>query len=251
MLKKRIIPILQIINDKLVKSLRYKNPSYIGDPINAVKIFNEKKVDEIIIIDINRSKKKSDLNYSIIKDLADECRMPFAYGGGISSISQVEKLFSIGVEKIILNSSVLHKYELINSLSKNYGSQSVVVAVDINKNFFKKNKLFDWLNKKNLKKNIDTHIKNCVNSGAGEIMINCVQNEGTQKGFDFTIINDLNFDLSVPIIVNGGINSNDEIKKILKINTIDAVAVGAKFIYYGPHNAVLISYIEEHERENI
>ncbi len=248
MLKKRIIPILQISKERLVKTTKFKYPKYVGDPINAVRIFNEKKVDEIIILDIENRQLYNDLNYEIIRDLADECRMPFAYGGGIHSIKQVEKLFSIGVEKIVLNNSILNNYDLIRNLSSNFGSQSIVVAVDINNDTFKKKKLYDWKIKKNLNKNIDVHISRCIENGAGEILINSVYREGTLNGFDFSLLKDINLDIDVPLILNGGINSNDEINSLLSKEYIDALAIGAKFIYYGPHRAVLISYIHDQER---
>ena len=138
MLRKRIIPILQLNDDELIKSTKFKNHQYVGDPINAVRIFNEIKVDEIILIDVFKSKNKLDLNYEIINDIADECRMPFTYGGGIKNLKQVEKLFSIGVEKISINSSALKNPNLIKILSDTYGSQSVVVSLDLKENIFGK-----------------------------------------------------------------------------------------------------------------
>ena len=138
MLRKRIIPLLQLNDDELIKSTQFNNHQYVGDPINAVKIFNEIKVDEIILIDVFKSKNKLDLNYDIIKDIADECRMPFTYGGGIKELNQVEKLFSIGVEKISINSAALENEKIIKTLSKIYGSQSIVVSIDIKDNFFGK-----------------------------------------------------------------------------------------------------------------
>ena len=140
MLRKRIIPLLQLNDDELIKSTQFNNHQYVGDPINAVKIFNEIKVDEIILIDVFKSKNKLDLNYDIIKDIADECRMPFTYGGGIKELNQVEKLFSIGVEKISINSAALENEKIIKTLSKIYGSQSIVVSIDIKDNFFGKKK---------------------------------------------------------------------------------------------------------------
>ena len=144
MLKKRVIPILQLNDDELVKSIKYKNHKYVGDPINVVRIFNEIQVDEIILLDVFQSKKSLDLNYEIIKDIADECRMPFTYGGGIKNLDQVEKLFSLGVEKISINTSALENHEFIKTLSKVFGSQSIVVSVDIKKDFFGKRKLYNW-----------------------------------------------------------------------------------------------------------
>ncbi len=248
MLKKRVIPILQLNNDELVKSKNFKNHQYVGDPLNAVRIFNEIKVDEIILLDVFKSKTGEDLNYEIIKDLADECMMPFTYGGGIRNLKQVEKLFNLGVEKISLNSSCLSNYQLIKDLSKIYGSQSIVVSIDINQNKSGKKYIFSWTQNKLLEIDILEHINNCIEYGAGEILINNVYNEGTLSGFDLSILNILDKKINIPIIVNGGINSYVGIRQILEFENIDAVGVGAFFIYYGPHNAVLISYIPENER---
>ena len=249
MLRKRIIPIIQLKDDELVKSIKFKNHKYVGDPLNVVKIFNEIKVDEIIILDVFKSKQNEDINFKIIKDLADECKMPFTYGGGIKNFKQVEKLFSIGVEKISLNTSILDDYNFIKDLSKLYGSQSILVSIDIKKNLFGKRKLIKWSNNKSLNINFQDHINKCIDNGAGEILINDVSNEGTLKGFDFEILSFIEKNLKVPIILNGGINSYDQINKILENKNIDAVAVGAFFTYYGPHRAVLISYMPDDERK--
>ena len=251
MLKKRVIPILQLNDDELVKSIKYKNHKYVGDPINAVRIFNEIQVDEIILLDVFQSKKSLDLNYEIIKDIADECRMPFTYGGGIKNLDQVEKLFSLGVEKISINTSALENYEFIKTLSKVYGSQSIVVSIDIKKDFFGKRKLYNWKKNKILSEDIVDQIKKYTEYGAGEILINDVSNEGTLSGFDFSMLEVIEKKINVPIIINGGINSYEQINQILQNDNIDAVGVGAFFIYYGPHRTVLISYIPEDKRKII
>ena len=229
-------------NDELIKS-KFKSHQYVGDPINAVRIFNEIQENEIILLDVFNSKKNTDLNYKIIKDIADECRMPFTYGGGIKNLDQVENLFSLGVEKICLNTSILHDYEIIKKLSKVYGSQSIIISIDIYTNSSGEKKLYNWSENKVLDKNINDHILKSIESGAGEILINDVDKEGTLEGFDFDILKFINKNINVPIIVNGGVNSYKQIKEILKNDNVDAVGVGALFIYYGPFNAVLISYM--------
>ena len=250
MLRKRIIPILQLKDDELIKSYKFKNPQYVGDPVNVVRIFNEIKVDEIILLDIFKSKNNSEINFEIIKDIADECRMPFTYGGGIKNLKQVEKLFSIGVEKISINTAALENEKLIKSLSQIYGSQSVVVSIDVKDNFFGKKKIFNSTKNKFLQENLASKIEKYIKLGAGEILINNISREGTLLGFDYSILDLLNKKIEIPLILNGGINSYSEINKILDINYIDAVGVGAFFIYYGPHRAVLISYIPEKFRKN-
>ena len=249
MLRKRIIPILLLKDDELIKSTKFKDHQYVGDPINAVRIFNEIKVDEIILLDVFKSKNNLDLNYEIIKDIADECRMPFTDGGGIKNLKQVEKLFLIGVEKISINTTALENEQIIKSLSKVYGSQSVVISIDIKEDFFGNKRIYNSSKKKFLKINIIDQIQKYIDLGAGEILINNVSKEGTLNGFDFSLLKLLNKKLNIPIIVNGGINSYKEINLILGNENIDAVGVGAFFIYYGPHRAVLISYMPNDERK--
>jgi cyclase len=241
MLNKRVIPILLIRNDDLVKSVKYNNYKYIGDPLNVIKIFNEKEVDELIVLDVEKSKNNEELNYELIKNFASECYMPLTYGGGIKNLEQAEKLFSLGIEKILINSANFKDYQLIKNISKEFGSQSVIAGVDINKSFFNKFYLYDWVSKKK-KLDINTHIQNCIKNGAGELLINFVFNEGTLSGFDTKWLDFINYEISIPLIVNGGINSIQNIEQCLKCEKIDAVGIGAFFIYYGPHNAVLISY---------
>ena len=247
MLKKRIIPILLIKDDELVKSTRYKNHNYVGDPINVIKIFNEKEVDEIIILDIEKSFTNKDLNYELIQNLASECYMPLTYGGGIKNIEQAEKLFSIGIEKITLNSINYKNLNLMKEITNKFGSQSVIATIDLNKNIFNKLYLHDWIKKKNIKLSIKKHIQQCIQHGAGELLINFVFNEGTLCGFNTGLLDFIDFEIPIPLIINGGINSKNNIKECLNFSKIDAVGIGAYFIYYGPHKAVLISYITDKE----
>ena len=204
MLRKRVIPILQIIDEKLVKSTKFKNHKYVGDPLNAVRIFNQKEVDEIIVIDVESYQKK-----------------------------------------ITINTNVFTNYKFINEIAKNFGSQSIVISIDINIDIFNNKKIYYWRENKNLNLSINQHVKNCIDNGAGEILYNFVYREGTLQGFDFQSLDIINEDINIPVIVNGGINSHEEIKEILNKKKIDACAIGALFIYYGPYNAVLISYLEE------
>ncbi len=243
MLRKRIIPTLLIQQNKLLKGNKFKNHSYVGDPINVVKIFNEKYVDELLIYDIQNLSGEDSINFELLKNIASECNMPLTYGGRISSVEQVRELFSIGIEKVSINTNVLENYDLIKKLSETFGSQSVMVCIDIKKNFFGKNFIFNWRKKKLLKNlDINTHVENCISGGAGEILINLVDNEGMLNGLKIEDLNFLKSNYSLPIIVSGGINSSQNIDKLLSYDIIDAVGVGANFIYHGPHKGVVISY---------
>lgn len=248
MLNKRIIPILLIKNDQMVKSVEYKNLSYVGDPINIIKIFNEKEADEIIVLDIEKSTNDKELNYDLIRKFASECYMPLTYGGGIKNIKQAEKLFSLGIEKLVINSNNYKNINLIDEISEKFGSQSIVSSIDINRDFFNNLYLYDWLNKKKINLGINDHIRNCIDHGSGEILLNFVFNEGTLCGFKTDILNFINFEIPIPLIINGGINSVENIKKCIDCKKIDAIGVGSFFIYHGPHRAVLISYTSGKEK---
>tara|TARA_B100001123_G_C15208857_1_gene986409 strand:- start:140 stop:883 length:744 start_codon:yes stop_codon:yes gene_type:complete len=246
MLKKRLIPSLLIKNNKLVKTIEFKNPSYVGDPLNAIRIFNEKEVDEIIVIDIDASIKKNKPNYDLIHNIASECFMPLCYGGGINELDVAKTVFDLGVEKICLQSIVLKNYKIIDEISKIYGSQSVVISIDIKKNFIGKYKLYS--RNKNLSINIDwkKHIYNCIEHGAGEFLINSVDKDGTLSGLDLNLIKETKSVCSVPFITIGGVNSIEDAKKGISKGA-DAIAAGSFFIYHGPHRAVLITYPTNHE----
>lgn len=230
----RLIPTLLIKGNGLVKTTKFKDPVYLGDPINAVRIFNEKEVDELIIIDID--KKIEGPNFNYIKKLASECFMPLCYGGGITNLDQIKKLVSIGVEKVSLNSAILYNYKLIEETSKLFGAQNVVSCIDINRNIFN-----NYYVNNNKKLNLNNHIKNIINSGAGEILINCVHKDGTMSGPDLHLISQIVKEVNVPIIYLGGISSINDINNAFKAGA-NAVSAGSFFIYHGKHKAVLISY---------
>jgi cyclase len=236
MLQNRLIPCLLINNERLVKTIKFQKPSYVGDPLNAIRIFNEKEVDEILIFDIGVTKSNKEPDFKYIEKLASECFMPLCYGGGISNLEQVKKLVSIGVEKVSLNTAILNNYDLIYNTSKLFGSQNVVASIDINNNIFNKYYIF---NKKKL--DINNHIQNIINSGAGEILINCVHKDGTMSGPDLKLLTYLSKEINIPIIYQGGISSLDDIYKVFNYG-INAVSAGSFFIYHGKHRAVLISY---------
>ena len=246
MLKKRLIPSLLIKNCKLVKTINFKNPSYVGDPLNVIRIFNEKEVDEIIIIDIDASINKIQPNYDLIYKIASECFMPLSYGGGIDKLETAKKIFDLGVEKICLQSSVLKNYKIIDEISTIYGNQSVIISVDIKKNITGQYKLFS--RNKNLLIDINwkEHIKNCISHGAGEFLINSVDKDGTLSGLDLNLIKETKMICNVPFIIMGGVNSLEDAKKGI-VNGAHAIGVGSFFIYHGPHRAVLITYPTNHE----
>jgi cyclase len=246
MLKSRVIPVLLLEDDGLVKTTKFKNPKYLGDPVNTVRIFNTKEVDEIFILDIVASKNESGPNFALISEIASEAFMPLCYGGGIRNINDAEKLFSSGVEKISIQTSAFKDLELVKKISQKYGSQAVVVSIDLKRDLFGRVKIFNNSNKENW----IYFAKNAVKFGAGEIFINSVNKDGTLSGPDLELISELSNEISVPLTYSGGIGSLNDIKKVANAGA-SGIAAGAFFVFQGPHRAVLISYPKYEELENI
>ena len=241
MLKNRIIPCLLIENNKLVKTEKFKNKKYVGDYLNAIKIFNEKEVDELIVLDISASKNKKGPNFEIIEKFSSECFMPVAYGGGISSLEHAKKIFKLGIEKICIQSAALDNPNLIKELSNYFGAQSLIFSLDIKKNFFGKHKIFRSDKRKLLNEDWKEVLKQFVDIGIGEILLNSVDNDGTMKGMDLKLINEASKILNIPLVSIGGVGKIEDIKKAIDSGS-DAVAAGSYFVFYGSHKAVLISY---------
>jgi len=241
MLKNRIIPCLLIENNKLVKTEKFKNTKYVGDYLNAIKIFNEKEVDELIVLDISATRNKQGPNLKIIEKFSSECFMPVAYGGGISSLEHAKKIFKLGIEKICIQSAALDNPNLVKDLSNYFGAQSIILSLDIKKNIFGKYKIFRSDKKKLLRDDWKEMLKKFVNIGVGEILLNSVDNDGIMKGMDLKLINEASKILDIPLISMGGVGKIEDIKKAIDVGT-DAVAAGSYFVFYGSHKAVLISY---------
>jgi len=241
MLKHRVIPALLLKNTGLVKTVRFKNPKYVGDPINAIRIFNDKEVDELMVLDILASKERRDPNYELIEQIAGECFMPLCYGGGIRSLDQAKRIFSLGVEKICLQTAVLDNLEIISDIADRFGSQSVVVSVDIKRDWLGRYHLYRSDSAKSIPISWQKFIRDAVAAGAGEILLNAVDRDGTLAGPDLDLIRQSNHNLQVPLIALGGVGSLEDIRLAVAAGA-NAVAAGAFFVFHGPHRAVLITY---------
>lgn len=242
MLQKRVIPCLLLHKGGLYKTEKFKKPTYIGDPINAIKIFNDKEVDELMFIDIDATTQNKEPNYKIIDDIASECFMPLCYGGGVKTIEQMKKIYSLGVEKISLSSQAVLNPDLIKEASSIFGNQSVIVTIDVKKDFWGKKKVFINNGKKNTKLNPVDFISKVESLGAGEIVINSINNDGVMQGYDYELLKELKSNVKVPIIALGGAGNLEHIKDAFHIANVDAVACGSMFVYKGPLKGVLISY---------
>lgn len=242
MLKVRVIPCLLLQNGGIVKTTKFGKPRYIGDPINVVKILNEKEVDELIFLDIDASKKQQEPDYRVIEELANECFMPFAYGGGITQLKQADRLFALGVEKVIIGSHAIKNSDLIREISQKYGSQSVVVSVNVKKNVFGQRKVFDPSSNRVTKLDIVNYTVTIESCGAGEIFLNSVDRDGTKIGYDCELIELVSKVANIPVTVCGGAGGLKDFKSAVQEHGASAVAAGSFFVYHGKRDAVLVSY---------
>ncbi|AQX12442.1 AglZ/HisF2 family acetamidino modification protein [Elizabethkingia meningoseptica] len=251
MLRPRIIPSLLIQDNGLVKTVNFKNPKYVGDPINAVKIFNEKEVDELAIFDIDATVKGLEPNYSLIERIANQSRMPLCYGGGVKTVEQAQKIFGLGIEKIALSSAVIENPDLITKIADRVGAQSVIVVLDVKKKLFGGYEVYTHNGKKSTGINPFKFIEESQNLGAGEIVINSIDQDGVMKGYDISLIDKARERTSLPMTVLGGAGSLEDIKKVIDKHEIIGVAAGSLFVFKGKYKAVLINYPIKEEKENL
>lgn len=241
MLLPRIIPCLLLSKNDLVKTVNFENPNYIGDPINAVKIFNEKKADELFLLEINATVKNYEPNFELIKKIARESRMPICYGGGIKNLDQAKQILSFGVEKIALSSIIFEDINIVSDISKFSGSNSTVTVLDIKK-IDDKYFIFTHNGKKKNDIDISILIDNLQDLGVGEIVINSIDRDGTMMGFDYKLIDNLIDKITVPVTILGGAGSFSDLEKaVIKYGSI-GISCGSFFVYKGNRKAVLINY---------
>jgi len=242
MLKTRIIPCLLLQGQRLVKTVRFKRPTYVGDPINAIKIFNEKEVDELIILDITATPEKKKPCVEFISDIAGECFMPLTYGGGIRNLDDIKEIFNAGVEKVVINSYAAENPAFIKVAAELYGSQSIVVSIDAGKNAFNKYEVYTCGGRKNTGIDPADYAKIMAEMGAGEIFLNSINKDGTMEGYDIELIKKVSGAVSVPVIACGGAGRLSDFTDAVGLGGASAVAAGSFFVFYGDHRAVLISY---------
>lgn len=251
MLRPRVIPSLLLQDNGLVKTVNFKNPKYVGDPINAVRIFNEKEVDELAIFDIDATSKGLEPNYSLIERIANQSRMPLCYGGGVKTVEQAQKIFGLGIEKIALSSAVLENPQLITQIAERVGSQSVIVVLDVKKKLFGGYEVFTHNGKKGTGINPMKFVEEAQRLGAGEIIINSIDQDGVMKGYDLGLIDKIREKISLPLTVLGGAGSLSDIKEVIDKHGIIGVAAGSLFVFKGIYKAVLINYPSFEEKEGL
>ncbi|MFW9777491.1 MAG: AglZ/HisF2 family acetamidino modification protein [Candidatus Heimdallarchaeota archaeon] len=247
MLKTRVIPVLLLRGRGLVKTVKFKDPKYVGDPINAVRIFNEKEVDELTFLDIMASRDKTSPQFDLIKDIATECFMPFGYGGGVRSIQDIRTILKNGAEKVILNSSAIESPQLINEAAEIFGSQSIVISIDVRKNRFGKNQVYIRSGLERTDYSPEELAKQVETLGAGEIIINSIDRDGTMEGYDLELIKKVNETVDIPVVACGGAGSLQHFREAVRVAGASAVAAGSMFVFHGPLRAVLINYPSQDE----
>jgi cyclase len=240
--KTRVIPVLLLKNQGLVKTVKFKNPKYIGDPINAVRIFNEKEVDEIVFLDISATPEGRDPNFDLLSDIASEAFMPMAYGGGIKNLDQIQRIFELGFEKVILNTAIFRNSKLIEDAASKFGSQSIVGCIDVQKTLFGRYELCTSSGAMKEKVSLSSHLTDLSRLGVGEIMVNSIDRDGSMSGYDLKLLKEVTSSVSVPVIACGGAGNIDDFVKAVDEGNASAVAAGSLFVFMGPHRAVLINY---------
>lgn len=252
MLRPRLIPCLLIHKGGLVKTLQFKDPKYVGDPLNAVRIFNEKAVDELMVIDIDASRNGVPPDEALIAQLAAECRMPLCYGGGVKSADQIERLISLGVEKVSVSSAAVEDPELISTAAARVGSQSVVVVVDVKATgLMRKPEVVVLNGTKRTGLDPAAFARKMQDFGAGEIVVNSVDRDGKMNGYDLALTEKIRAVTTVPLTILGGAGSMRDIAALIRQYPVIGAAAGSLFVFKGKFRAVLINYPDSDQRDEL
>lgn len=245
--KTRVIPVLLLRGKGLVKTVRFKNPKYIGDPINSVRIFNEKEVDELVFLDITATPEGRGPDFEILQDIAGEAFMPMAYGGGITRLDEVQRVFALGFEKVIISSAAYTSQQLIRDAVSVYGSQSIVGCVDVRRTLLGRYELRSAAGNKKEAVDLRDHLRALEQLGVGEIIVNSIDRDGTMIGYDLKLVREVSAAVSVPVVACGGAAGIDDFVAAVGEAGASAVAAGSLFVFVGPHRAVLINYPDRGE----
>jgi imidazole glycerol-phosphate synthase subunit HisF len=251
MFRPRVIPILLLKGTGLVKSIRYKNYRYIGDAINTVRIFNDLRADELAILDIMASKENRTISVEFIRKVGDEASMPFSVGGGIRSLRDIKEIINAGAEKVIINTYAVENPEFIREASAVFGSSTIVISIDVKKNLFGKKQIYKLGGKTSAGQDPITFAQLMESYGAGEIIINSIENDGLMTGYDLDLIENVSKSVGIPIIAAGGAGTYNDLRLAVNTANASAVAAGSMFVYHGPRNAVLVNYPEENTIKEI
>lgn len=242
MIKPRVIPALLLKGQGLVKTVKFKEPKYLGDPINIVRIFNDKEVDELVLLDITATPEKRGPQFDLLKNIASEAFIPLAYGGGIRSMDDVRKLLSIGIEKLIMNTSAVETPFLVREVADHAGSQAAVVSMDVKKGLLGKYEVLTHCGQKKTGLDPVKHAVEMERMGVGEILINSIDRDGTMQGYDLDLVRKVADAVRVPVVACGGAGNLSHVSEVIKQGHASAAAAGSIFVFQGPLRGVLISY---------
>ena len=244
MFRPRIIPVLLLKGNALVKSKGFKDFRYIGDPINAVKVFNDLKADELVFLDIEATKEKRTISTELVRQVGEEANMPFAVGGGIKNLDEIQNIIAKGAEKVIINTCAVENPKFIREASDNFGSSTIVVCIDVKKKFFSGNVVWSNSGSKSSKYSPKDFAKLMEENGAGEIIIQSINKDGTMSGYDLDLIKEISTTVTIPVVALGGAGNLEDMIEGYKKGFASALAAGSLFVFQGPKKGVLINYVE-------
>lgn len=242
MLNHRVIPCLLLSDYGLVKTKKFNSSVYVGDPINAIRIFNEKEVDELVLLDIRASMEKRGPNYDLLKEISSECFMPLAYGGGITSIDQIRILLRLGIEKVIINSAIHQNPSFIQDAVATFGSQAITASIDVRRKLFGRHEVMTLAGTKSTGLEPITVALMAEKLGVGEIFLTSIDRDGTMEGYDIDLLAKISQSVTVPVVASGGAGNLEHFRSAILDGHASAVAAGSMFVLHGPHKAVLITY---------
>jgi cyclase len=249
MLKTRVIPCLLLRGAGLVKTTRFKDPKYVGDPINAIRIFNDKEVDELLLLDITASRDARTPAFRVVEEVACECFMPLAYGGGIRSVDDARRILKLGVEKVVFNTTAWRDPAVLEAAAREFGAQAVVASIDVRRRLFGRYEVYVEAGTKATGADPVEYAKRLQALGAGEILLTAIDRDGTMEGYDLELVGKVSSAVDIPVIASGGAGSVGHFRTAVRDAGADAVAAGAMFVFHGPHRAVLITYPSRSELE--
>jgi len=251
MLMTRVMPCLLVDNGRLVKTVNFKNPSYVGDPVNAIKIYNEKEVDELVLLDIVATSEGREPSFDLLSNVADECFMPLTYGGGIRELDDIKRIFSLGIEKVAINSYAAQDPGFISKAAGLFGNQSIVISIDVKKSLFGKYAVHTHSGQKSTGYNPVEYAVEMEEMGAGEILLNSIDRDGTWKGYDIALIRAVTDAVNIPVIACGGAGNLQDFANAVSQGGASAVAAGSMVVYSGKGLGVLINFPKRAELREV
>lgn len=251
MFRPRVIPVLLLKGEGLVKTKKFANERYIGDPINAVRIFNDLEADELVFLDIMASKEKRLISLDFVREVGEEAKMPFAVGGGIKTIEHIRSVINAGAEKVIINTAALMDLNFIKEAAETYGSSTIVVCMDIAKNFLGKPKVKSHAGMKIKNDDPMEFARSIEEAGAGEIIVQSMDRDGIMEGYDINLLKQINSSVTIPVVALGGAGSITHFIEIINETHVSALAAGSMFVYHGARRGVLINYLNQEQKNNL